>query len=105
MSEPTSVLVQGWLARLARGDSRARDELIRHSCGRLEALTRRMMRDYGRVRRWEDTGDVLQESVLRLCQALAAITPPTPQDYYRLTACQVRRDPIDLAHHNYGKQA
>jgi RNA polymerase sigma-70 factor (ECF subfamily) len=104
MGDSTSVLVQGWLVRLAGGDKKARDELIRHSCGRLETLSRRMLHGYARLRRWEDTGDVMQESVLRLCQALAEVTPPTPRDYFRLATCQIRRVLIDLTRHHFGRQ-
>jgi DNA-directed RNA polymerase specialized sigma24 family protein len=90
-----SVEVRDCVDRLAAGDAAARDELIVHSCGRLEALARKMFRGGGR--RSEDTAEVLQGAVRRLGQALAAVAPPSPRDYYRLAAGQIRRALIDLA--------
>jgi RNA polymerase sigma-70 factor (ECF subfamily) len=63
-----------------------------------------MLHDDRRVRRWEDSADVLQNALLRLCRALQAVAPPTPRDFYRLAAAQVRRELIDLARHYYGPQ-
>jgi hypothetical protein len=40
-----------WLERLRAGDEAARNEVINHACERLEALTRRMLRRYPRLRR------------------------------------------------------
>lgn len=102
MSE--SVHLQRCLDRLQNSDATARDDLLKASCGRLEGLTRKMLRDYRSVKRWEETGDVLQNALLRLVRALGAVTPPTVLDYYRLAAAQIRRELIDLARHYYGPQ-
>jgi RNA polymerase sigma-70 factor (ECF subfamily) len=67
-----------WLERLRGGDEAARSEVINHACVRLEALTRRMLRHYPRLRRWEQTGDVLQNAVLRLHRSLATVRPESP---------------------------
>jgi RNA polymerase sigma-70 factor (ECF subfamily) len=99
-----SLLLQACLDRLRGGDESARDELFRHACGRLEKLTRAMLRDYPGVRRWEETGDVYQNAMLRLCRALKDVPIPSVRDFYRLAALQVRRELVDLARHHYGPQ-
>ncbi len=104
MSDEPSVMLQACLDRLRAGDASARNELFQHACQRLERLTRSMLRNYPGVRRWEDTGDVLQNAMLRLCRALGEVPLPTVRDFYRVAALQVRRELIDLARHYYGPQ-
>ncbi len=103
----TAVLEQ-WLDQLRRGDqvasAEARNEVIHHACERLEALTRRMFRHYPRLRRWEQTGDVLQNAVLRLHRSLATVRPESPAQFYGLAASQIRRELIDLARHHFGPE-
>jgi RNA polymerase sigma-70 factor (ECF subfamily) len=93
-----------WLERLREGDEAARHEVINHACERLEVLTRRMLRHYPRLRRWEQTGDVLQNALLRLHHSLATVQPASPAQFYGLAAAQVRRELIDLARHHFGPQ-
>jgi RNA polymerase sigma-70 factor (ECF subfamily) len=97
-----------WLERLRQGDEaaaqQARNEVIHHACQRLEGLTRRMLRHYPRLRRWEQTGDVLQNAVLRLHHCLATVRPESPAQFYGLAATQIRRELIDLARHHFGPQ-
>ncbi len=56
-----------------------------------------MLRDYPRVKRWEDSDDVLQNALIRLLQALAAVKISTAKDFYALAALQIRRELLDLA--------
>ena len=101
-SQPT---IMHQLLRLAAlGDQAAVDDLLRHSCARLTALTRRMLGDFQRVRRWADTGDVLQNALLRLLGALKDVKPGTPREFLALATLQIRRELIDLARHFYGPQ-
>jgi RNA polymerase sigma factor (sigma-70 family) len=97
-----------WLERLRQGDQtaaeKARNEVINLACERLEALTRRMLRHYPRLRRWEQTGDVLQNAVLRLHRSLATVRPHSPGQFYGLAATQIRRELIDLARHHFGPE-
>lgn len=99
-----SVRLQGCLDRLRAGDASARDDILAFACERLEQLTRRMLKGYPGVHRWEQTGDVLQNALVRLSRTLADLTPPTVLDFYRLAALQIRRELIDLARHYYGPQ-
>jgi RNA polymerase sigma-70 factor (ECF subfamily) len=107
VSSHTAVLGR-WLERLGQGDQAAAEEarngVINHTCERLEALTRRMLRHYPRLRRWEQTGDVLQNAVLRLHRSLATVRPTTAVQFYGLAAAQIRRELIDLARHHFGPE-
>jgi RNA polymerase sigma-70 factor (ECF subfamily) len=94
--------VQGCLDRLRAGDASARDELIRHAYGRLQRLTRKLLRAYPGVRRWDQTDDVLQNSLLRLLRALNDVRPSSPREFFALTAQQIRRELLDLARRYYG---
>jgi RNA polymerase sigma-70 factor (ECF subfamily) len=98
----TTVRLQRCLDRLHAGDEAARDELLNVACDRLARLTRQMFKADGRLRRWEEPGDVFQDAMLRLCRALRAITPRSLCEFYRLAALQVRRALIDLARRHYG---
>jgi RNA polymerase sigma-70 factor (ECF subfamily) len=102
MSENTTVHLQGCLDRWRGGDAAARRELLNAACERLTRLTRKMFRADGRLRRWEETGDVCQNALLRLCRALEEVTPASLREFFRLAAVQVRRELIDLARHHYG---
>src|SRR6266851_5039265 len=52
--------LQIWIDRMQAGDPTARNELLRHACERLRRLTRKMLKGFARVKRWELTDDVLQ---------------------------------------------
>ena len=90
------------VGRLRAGDAAAREELIRTSLGRLERLARKMLRRFPPVKRWEDTGDVLQLALIRLDCALRDIAPPSSKAFFGLAAEQVRRVLLDLARHYQG---
>ncbi len=92
------------LELLRHGNEQARSRLIAHSCERLRCLTRRMLKGYPCVRRWEQTDDVLQNALLRLCRALEMTTPESPSHYYRLAAQHIRWELIDMARHYQGPQ-
>jgi RNA polymerase sigma-70 factor (ECF subfamily) len=94
--------MQGWIDRLRAGDETARAELLRCSCDRLVALTRRMLRRYPRIRRWEQTDDVVQNVSLRLYRTLEQVTPESTRDFLRLASLNIRRELLDLAKHYYG---
>jgi RNA polymerase sigma factor (sigma-70 family) len=96
MSAGDSTQIQDLIDRL-RTDESARVELLNHVAQRLVRLTRKMLRDYPGVQRWEQTDDVLQNATLRLYRALNQVAPPTAQDFFRLAAAMIRRELIDLA--------
>jgi RNA polymerase sigma factor (sigma-70 family) len=101
MDQNQIALLQNCLDRLRDGDRSALDELIRCACIRLESLTRMMLRDYARLKRWEETDDVFQSALLRLTRCLEDVVPETVRDFFRLATLQIRRELIDLARHYY----
>ena len=102
MAGETTLHVSRCLDRLNAGDAAARGDLIDTACGRLTRLARKMLHADGRVRHWEETDDVFQSAMVRLCRALEQITPQSAREFFRLAALQVRRELIDLARHYYG---
>jgi RNA polymerase sigma-70 factor (ECF subfamily) len=104
MGDGGSTYLQQCLDRLRAGDRSARAELLAGACGRLGELARTMLRDYRRLRRWEQTDDVVQSALVRLHRSLEDVTPPTPRDFYRLAALQIRRELLDLARHYFGPE-
>src|SRR5262249_12013271 len=86
------------------GDESARKELLNCACARLLQLTRKMLKDYTRLKRWEQTDDVLQNAAVRLYRTLGDVTPATAVDFFRLAALSIRREPLDLAKHYDGPQ-
>jgi RNA polymerase sigma-70 factor (ECF subfamily) len=101
---PSTSGLRSCLSRFRAGDATALNELIRLAGKRLEVLTHRMLRDYPRVQRWAQTGDVLQNALVRLCRALECVTPADVREFYALATTQIRRELIDLARHYSGPQ-
>ena len=97
MTEGETGRIHAWLQRLQSGDQAAFNELVLHFERRLRALTQRMIRDYPLVHRYEQSDDVFQRAVLRLCRALKAVSPASTRDLLRLSAVQVRRELLNLA--------
>jgi RNA polymerase sigma-70 factor (ECF subfamily) len=102
--QPTTQQLQLWVDRLRGGDESARSELLQCACRRFSRLTRKMLRGYPNVSRWEQTDDVLQNALLRLHRTLQNLTPATVRDYLRLAALNIRRELLDLARHYDGPQ-
>jgi len=103
-AENQTILIEGWIARLKTGDVHARKELINCACERLTRLSRKMLRGFQRVKRWEATDDVVQNALMRLYRTLADVQPATAVEFYRLAATNIRRELFDLAKHYYGPQ-
>lgn len=99
-----TLLLESLVGRWRRGDRTAREELLRRASGRLERLTRKMLHGFHGVQRWEQTGDVLQNALMRLWKALQAVTPDSLQHFLSLAALQIRRELLDLRRHYFGPQ-
>jgi RNA polymerase sigma-70 factor (ECF subfamily) len=56
-----------------------------------------MLRRFPAVSRWEESGDLLQNAVLRLLRALREVEPASVRDFFGLAAEQMRRELLDLA--------
>jgi RNA polymerase sigma-70 factor (ECF subfamily) len=99
-----TVQLNGWVDRMCAGDLAARDELLRAVGNRLERLARKMLRRFPDVQRWAQTGDVLQNSLMRLLRALEQVRPDSVREFFGLAAEQMRRELLDLARHFHGPQ-
>jgi RNA polymerase sigma-70 factor (ECF subfamily) len=86
-----------WVEHLRAGDLSAREEMLRAVHTRLERLARKMLRRFPDVGRWEETGDLLQNAILRLLRALEEVAPTSVRDFFGLAAEQMRRELLDLA--------
>jgi RNA polymerase sigma-70 factor (ECF subfamily) len=104
MTEPTfnTTELHHWLAQYRAGDPAAADALLRATCGRLEALARKMLRGFPRVRLHVQTDDVLQNALVRLLRALETLEPGSMRDFFNLAAVLIRRELLDLARHFRG---
>jgi RNA polymerase sigma-70 factor (ECF subfamily) len=98
-----TVQLHAYLDRMRKGDREAADELLRRVGGRLERLARRMLKGFPNVKRWSDTGDVLQSAVMRLLRTLEAISPGTTREFANLAALHIRRELLDLARRFRGR--
>lgn len=96
--------LQPLIDRLQSGDPTALEAVIGHSVERLRRLARKMLKSYPKVRRWNETDDVLQNALIRLHRALQETKPETTAGFFGLAATQVRRELIDLARHHYGPE-
>ena len=100
----TTAHVANLLQRLRDGDSGSAQALLEASTKRLQLLARRIGKNIPGVRRWEQTDDLLQNSMIRLWKALEKHRPATPLDYYRLASTIIRRELIDLSRHYFGAE-
>ena len=91
--------MQRLVDRIQSGDSGAQDELCRRVGYRLERLASRMWKSYPGVNRWEQTDDVLQNSLMRLLKSLKAVRPDNMRAFFGLATEQLRRQLLDLNRH------
>lgn len=91
-----------WLNLANNEQTDYRQEIIAHTCERLRHLTKKMLKDFSRVKRWAETDDVLQNAMLRLHKSLLEVHPETPRQFYKLAGMQIRRELIDLARKHCG---
>ena len=92
-------LVERWRA----GDRAAGEELFDYVQRRLQHFTRPMLRRNPDVRAQVETADLVQQSCVRLMQALKQVVP-TSMDHFRNVAYQhVRWELINLANHVRGR--
>jgi RNA polymerase sigma-70 factor (ECF subfamily) len=94
-----------WVERIRAGDLAAREEMLRAVHARLERLARKMLRRFPDVGRWEESGDLLQNSVLRLLRALEEAQLTSVRDFFGLAAEQMRRELLDLARRYRSRRA
>jgi RNA polymerase sigma-70 factor (ECF subfamily) len=88
----------------AAGDPAARQELIGRAYERLRRLARRMLRDFPRVRAFEDSTDVLHGSLPRLLRALEGEPPATVAEFFRRMSRALRWELLNLLRRYYGPE-
>src|SRR5436305_11969042 len=86
MSPGETTQILDWVERLRVGDDSAMGELLVHFEARLCKLTRKMLRTFPAVRRWEQTDDVFQGAAMRLRRALKEVTPKSTREFFGLAA-------------------
>ena len=91
--------------RLARGDLSAREDLVTFVCHRMEHIARKMLKRFPNVRRWDETGDVVQNATIRLYRSLGNISPRDSKGFWGLAALEIRRELIDLARKYSGPES
>ena len=104
MMAGSNTQLQGLICLARKGDERAKSLLIDHACDRLLKLTRKMFRGFPGLRRWEQTNDVFQNSIIRLHRALASVEIQSVRHFFYLAAEMIRRELLDLKKHYYGVQ-
>ncbi len=104
MPRASDTKLQNLIDLAMKGDTTARDALLDHACDRLMKLTRKMLRAYPTLRRWEQTDDVCQNAMLRLHRALEQVELDSVRHFFNLAAVQIRRELLDLAKHHFGPQ-
>ena len=102
MTDAATTELQAFLDRLNAGDAVGRDRLLAYARDRLLRLTRKMLGDFARIRRYEESDDVLQNALVRLVRRLGAVRVATVAEFFHLAAGEIRRELIDLARHYYG---
>jgi len=88
----------------AKGDERAYEDLVARVSERLVRLTRKMLRNYPHLRRWEQTDDVFQNAAIRLHRSLKKVQPDSVRAFFGLAAVEIRRTLIDLIRHHFGPE-
>jgi RNA polymerase sigma-70 factor (ECF subfamily) len=104
MPRDSDTSLQNVIDRMLAGDPAAADALIEHSVERLRRLARKMLKGFQKVRRWNETDDVLQNALIRLARALKSTKPTTVEGYFGLAATHIRWELHDLARHHYGPE-
>jgi RNA polymerase sigma-70 factor (ECF subfamily) len=97
MDDLHTTTLRDLVARFQAGETSALDVLIRRTEERLAHFVHRMLGDFPGVRAREQTGDVLQNALIRLARSLRQETPASVREFFALAAVQVRRELLDLA--------
>lgn len=91
-----------WVDQIQQGDHSSADRLFKAVARRLEHLAHKMLKRFPAVARWEETDDVLQNSLVRLLRALGEIKPKSTREFFGLAAMQIRRELLDMARRYQG---
>jgi RNA polymerase sigma-70 factor (ECF subfamily) len=94
--------LQGLLDQSLTGNPAAKEALLHHACERLLKLTKKMFHGHPGLRRWMQTDDVFQGSLVRLHRALSHVEVRDVRHFFNLASVQIRRELLDLARKTFG---
>lgn len=94
--------LQGLLDQCLAGNPAAKEALLHHACDRLLRLTRKMFHSHRGLRRWMQTDDVFQGSLVRLHRAMSQTEVRDVRHFFNLATVQIRRELLDLARKTFG---
>ena len=102
MAEPmnagATLELQALIDRLRQGDRQACRDLLERSHGRLRQLAGWILSgSFPALRGRHDVDSIVDETWLRLLQAVEKTEPPTVADFFRLAAHKIRQVLLDLA--------
>jgi RNA polymerase sigma factor (sigma-70 family) len=98
MTADATVELQLLIERLRQGDRQACRDLLERAHGRLRRLAGRILSgSFPALRGRHDLDSVVNETWLRLLQAVEKSEPPTVADFFRLAAYKIRQVLLDLA--------
>jgi RNA polymerase sigma factor (sigma-70 family) len=98
MTGDATVELQLLIDRLRQGDRRACRDLLERAHGRLRKLAGRILSgSFPALRGRHDLDSIVDETWLRLLQALEKSEPPTVADFFRLAAHKIRQVLLDVA--------
>jgi RNA polymerase sigma-70 factor (ECF subfamily) len=67
-------------------------------------MARKALHGFPGVRRWEETADVVQNTLLRVHRALDRQVPATAREFLGFAAMLIRRELITLLRHHHGPE-
>jgi len=82
-------------------DPQARSELLSFARSRLHALAHVLIRA-NPVRRWEESDDLIQQTMLRLDRSLRSTPVDDSRSFFNLAALEMRHALIDFGRHYFG---
>jgi RNA polymerase sigma-70 factor (ECF subfamily) len=101
--DPSAVPDIGACLRLLNENHpQARNWLLHHAETEYARRASRMLSRFPQLRRFEQTGDVLHNAVLRLHHALGTVRPVSPVHFQRLVVRHLHWELLDLVRHYYG---
>lgn len=98
---PRTSQISGLLDRLHGGDASAREALIAYAADRLNTLAQEMLRA-NRLQRWEQSDDLLQQTLMRLSGSIDNGQIDNVRSFFRLASLEMRHALIDLARRYFG---
>lgn len=101
---PSDTQIQSLIEGVQKGSPGSKEALLDHACERLLRLTRKMLGNYPNLRRWEQTDDVFQNSILKLHRSLEKVELQSVRHFFNLAAVHIRRELIDLSRHHNGPE-